>query len=150
MIPWKERIFNVSILYFYENGFFSHMIYPEHSFSPYLILASSTFPLPDPLFPYSLHKRTGLQETTRKHDKTRYSNIRQMPSYQGWTRLLNRRKGVPRADIQIGTVFPIFFWSSCDVQDDHSLCWLLRFGTWWTNVHKVQIGGFIQRNNLRE
>lgn len=45
MIPWEERIFNVSILYFYENGFFSHIIYPEHSFPSHFILASSIFPL---------------------------------------------------------------------------------------------------------
>lgn len=78
----------------YFNIFFSHIILTDHSFSSFY---SSHFLSPQihSLF-LSLQKRTGLQETTTKCNKSVYTKTREKFSYQGLTRQPNRTKRVSR------------------------------------------------------
>lgn len=84
-VTYKHSIFFFPIyLFFIGNGFFFHMIHPEHSFhspTPLISLRSTS-----PLF---LQTKASLQEATAKLDKPRCSKTRLKCSYQGWTRQPN-------------------------------------------------------------
>lgn len=91
--------FHILLIFFYycfvvvENRLFFHKIHLNYNF-PSLHSPSSPPFIPFPHI-YSLFRKE--QASKRHPNRTRYSNIRQKPSYQGWTRRTSRRKRVSAA-----------------------------------------------------
>lgn len=72
---------------------FSHIIYPNHSFS---YLPSSV-----PSHSFSPRKKTGLQEKSTKYDKIKYNKIKQATPHQDWARPTQQKGKSPRVRIRI-------------------------------------------------
>lgn len=70
-----------------KNKLFSHSIHPGNSFSfpPFLPITSTSLLSQIYFISNFLQKKTDLQETTYKHDKTRSNQTTQKPMYGGWT-----------------------------------------------------------------
>jgi hypothetical protein len=71
-------------LFLIENKVFSHAVHPDHIFpsSPLPSYLLSPLSLRYTQSPFPLQKIAGPQETRFKQDDTRYSKIRQKPSYR--------------------------------------------------------------------
>ena len=87
---------HISIIHTFKK-LFSHILHPDLSF-PFSksLLPTSTLPKIH-CSSLSLQKRAGLPGISTEHGITGYNNTRHNPSYQVWTKQINRRKGVPRA-----------------------------------------------------